>query len=228
MAAAAVLGAGVAAATPAGPRLPMGLTTVDGATQVIVVTAPTALSSTASLRAFALTGGAWHEVLGPVRARVGRHGWSAAARRHEGDGTTPEGNFAIGPTVYGVRPNPGVALRFHRLVPGDYWDENPATGAAYNTFRHSADTNCARNPFGGATECLWREAPAYNYFAVIRFNTPATGPFGSGIFLHVTTGSPTAGCVAIPQSTLLRLLRWMRPGAGARIVLAGPTATSRW
>jgi len=206
----------------------MGLATADGATQVIVVTAPTAASTVATLRAFALSDGAWHAALGPIRARVGRHGWVAAARRREGDAMTPEGIFPIGPTVFGVRPNPGTALRYHRLVPGDYWDENPATGAAYNTFRHSSDTDCAHNPFGGATECLWQEAPDYNHFATIGFNTPAHGPYGSGIFLHVSTGAPTSGCVAIPQSALVRLVRWMRPGAGVRIVLAGPTAMSRW
>jgi L,D-peptidoglycan transpeptidase YkuD (ErfK/YbiS/YcfS/YnhG family) len=215
-------------AASAAPRPPMGLSHVDGARQVIVVTAPSTRSTVGTLRAFALTSAGWRQAFGPIRVRTGRRGWVPAARRREGDGTTPEGIFAIGPTVYGVRPDPGVTLRSRRLVPGDYWDENPTTGAAYNTFRHSANTNCAHNPFGGATECLWREAPDYNYFAVIGFNIPATGAYGSGIFMHVLTGGATAGCVAVTERVLIRILRWLRPGAAPRIVLAGPAARARF
>jgi hypothetical protein len=45
---------------------------------------------------------------------------------------------------------------------------------------------------------------------------------GSGIFLHVSHHSPTAGCVSFPEADLLSVLRWMRPGAR---ILIGPT---RW
>ena len=83
-------------------------------------------------------------VAGPWRARVGRNGLSAHHR--EGDGTTPTGTFGIGPVVYGIDPDPGVACRYHRLVCGDWWDED-ARSPTYNTFRHVA---CgATPPFGG-------------------------------------------------------------------------------
>jgi L,D-peptidoglycan transpeptidase YkuD (ErfK/YbiS/YcfS/YnhG family) len=230
--AAVVLMVGAAAATaasaPPGSRLPMGMSHADGSRQMIVVTAPSARSTVATLRAFALTGGSWRLAFHPIRARVGRHGWIAASRRREGDGTTPEGIFTFGTTLYGTRASPGTAYRFHRLVPGDYWDENPATGVAYNTFRHLTHTNCARNPFGRGSECLWRGSPAYNYLAVINFNTPATGPYGSGIFLHVGLATATSGCVSVAQSELVRILRWLRPAAVPRIVLAGPTSPSRY
>jgi L,D-peptidoglycan transpeptidase YkuD (ErfK/YbiS/YcfS/YnhG family) len=227
-------GAAWAAVTPSlpppspPPSLPMGLTDVYGATQVIVVTAASGRASVATLRAFQDTGGTWAQVVGPVRARVGRKGWSIPGHRREGSGTTPEGIFAIGATMYGIRPNPGVAYRYHRLVPGDYWDENPAMGSRYNTFRHSDTTDCARNPFGGRTECLWRGAPAYDYLAVIGFNSPVTGPWGSGIFLHVGTAAPTSGCVSVSRANLLRILRWLRPSSAPRIILAGPTPLSRY
>jgi L,D-peptidoglycan transpeptidase YkuD (ErfK/YbiS/YcfS/YnhG family) len=213
---------------PPGPVLPAGLSSVAGARQVIVVTAASGRSSVAVLQAFQESGGTWSRVIGPVRARVGRHGWSAPGHRREGAGTTPEGIFRIGSTIYGIRPNPGIAYRYHRLVPGDYWDENPATGARYNTFRHSANANCARNPFGGGSECLWRGAPAYDYLAVIGFNMPADGRWGSGIFLHVGTVAPTSGCVSVSHANLLRILRWLRPSATPRIVLAGSTPLSRY
>jgi L,D-peptidoglycan transpeptidase YkuD (ErfK/YbiS/YcfS/YnhG family) len=42
---------------------------------------------------------------------------------------------------------------------------------------------------------------------------------GSAFFLHVTDGAPTAGCVAIPASRLVPLMRWLTPGTHPRILI---------
>jgi L,D-peptidoglycan transpeptidase YkuD (ErfK/YbiS/YcfS/YnhG family) len=111
--------------------------------------------------------------------------------------------------MYGIEPNPGVRFRYHRLVCGDWWDEDPSS-ATYNTFRHVA---CGlAPPFRGGSEPLWRISPQYRYFAVIQYNaSPVVAGRGSAIFVHVAVGS-TAGCVSLPEPELLRLLRWLRPG----------------
>ncbi|HZQ82728.1 MAG TPA: L,D-transpeptidase family protein [Gaiellaceae bacterium] len=151
-------------------------------------------------------------VAGPWRARVGYRGLSAHHR--EGDGTTPLGTYAIGPTVYGIAPNPGVKLRYHRLTCGDWWDEDPSS-PLYNTFEHVA---CGRQPaFAGDSEALWEATVAYQYFAVIEYNTARIAGRGSGIFLHVETTSATNGCVSLPRADLVRTLRWLRPGARIEI-----------
>jgi L,D-peptidoglycan transpeptidase YkuD (ErfK/YbiS/YcfS/YnhG family) len=209
-------------------RLPMGLTDVYGAKQLIVVTSNSSRSSFATLRAFDDANGVWKQAFGPMLARVGDKGWSPARRRREGDGMTPEGIYTLGTTIYGTNKNPGVAYRFHHLVPGDYWDENPATARKYNTFQHSANTDCAHNPYWGDTECLWLEPIPYAYFAVINFNIPATGPYGSAIFFHVGTVDATAGCVSIAQKSLVRILDWLRRSDAPRMVLAGPTSPARY
>ena len=133
-------------------------------------------------------------VAGPWQARVGYHGLSTHHR--EGDGTTPLGTFTIGPTVYGIAPDPGVKLRYHRLTCGDWWDEDPST-AAYNTFQH---VSCGSSPpFRGGSEALWRATTAYRYFAVVDYNTARVPGRGSAIFLHVDTGSADERlCVAAP------------------------------
>jgi L,D-peptidoglycan transpeptidase YkuD (ErfK/YbiS/YcfS/YnhG family) len=41
---------------------------------------------------------------------------------------------------------------------------------------------------------------------------PAVPGRGSAIFLHVAVGA-TAGCVSLPETELVRLLRWLRPSA---------------
>lgn len=192
-----------------------GLGAARGASQVITVDAPSADSTTATLEYFARHGQCDERVGGPWLASVGRNGLSA--HHHEGDGTTPLGTFTIGPVMYGIDPNPGVAYRYHRLSCGDWWDEDPRSGA-YNRFVH---VGCgARPPFGGASEALWTEAPAYDHFAVIDYNTaPVIAGRGSAIFLHQSTGGPTDGCVSLPAADLDALLSWLRPGADPVIVI---------
>jgi L,D-peptidoglycan transpeptidase YkuD (ErfK/YbiS/YcfS/YnhG family) len=155
-------------------------------------------------------------VLGPWPARVGRSGVSAQKR--EGDGATPAGTFPIGPTVYGLDPDPGVHLRYRRLRCGDWWDEDPAS-PTYNRFRH---VGCGvAPPFGGGSEALWREPVAGRLFAVIEYNAgPVVPGRGSAIFIHPDLGHPTAGCVSLPLPRLERLLRWLRPGARVHIGIA--------
>ena len=177
----------------------------QGAQQLVTVKAPRGATS-AALQLWERRTGCWRRVAGPWTARLGRNGLSAA--KHEGDGTTPTGTFKLSSTVYGIAPDPGVRGRFHRLVCGDWWDEDPDS-STYNTFRHVA---CGGRPaFGGGSEALWTISPQYRYFAVIEYNaSPVTPGRGSAIFLHVAVGA-TAGCVSLPESRLLLVLRWLRP-----------------
>ena len=177
--------------------------------QQVRVAAPSASSTVASLSLYECG----RRVAGPWRARVGYRGLSAHHR--EGDGTTPTGTFALGPVVYGLARDPGVRLRFHRLVCGDWWDEDPRS-PTYNRFRH---VRCGTAPpFRGGSEALWRATVAYRLFAVVQYNVaPVVPGRGSGIFLHVDTGRATNGCVSLPESRLQALLRRLRPGASIRI-----------
>ena len=173
--------------------------------QRIVVTAPSVRSTTASLSLVECG----HRVAGPFRARAGYAGFSA--NRHEGDGTTPLGTFAIGPTLYGLDPDPGGQLAYHRLRCGDWWDGDPAS-PTYNRFRH---VTCGVSPpFAGRSEPLWRSPVAYREFAFIEYNaSPARPGRGSAIFLHDDLGHATNGCLSLPRPRLLALLRRLRPGA---------------
>ena len=178
-----------------------------GSTQLVTVSAPLHATA-ATLSYWTRSGACWRRVGGPWRARLGRTGLTVHKR--EGDGATPVGTFALGGSAYGIAPDPGVRLRYHRLVCGDWWDEDPAS-PAYNTFRHVA---CGATPsFGGASEALWRISPQYRYFVVIDYNAqPRVAGRGSAIFLHVAVGA-TAGCVSLPERQLVRLMRWLRPSA---------------
>jgi L,D-peptidoglycan transpeptidase YkuD (ErfK/YbiS/YcfS/YnhG family) len=186
--------------------------------QVITVEAPSRTSTVALVSLWSRSGSCFIRIAGPWSSAIGRSGLSS--HKVEGDGTTPMGEFTIGPVMYGVAPNPGVAYRYHRIVCGDWWDEAPSS-AMYNHFVHVACGTAP--PFGGDSEALWRVVPQYDYFAVIDYNSsPIVPGRGSAIFIHQTTGVPTAGCVALSARALLTLLRWLRPLEHPVVVIAAP------
>jgi L,D-peptidoglycan transpeptidase YkuD (ErfK/YbiS/YcfS/YnhG family) len=183
-----------------------------GSSQLVTVQAPPQ-ATVGTLSLWVRSGRCWRRVAGPWQARLGRSGLSAHKR--EGDGATPTGTYRFGSTMYGIAADPGVTFAYHRLTCGDWWDEDPRS-PAYNRFVHVA---CGAAPsFGGDSEALWRISPQYRYLAVVDYNArPAVPGRGSAIFLHVSTGRPTAGCISLPEAELVRTLRWLRPGAEIRI-----------
>jgi len=189
------------------------------ARQLIVVSSPTTAPAAPGYLATFTTydraepGSPWKSVFTGWQAETG--GGHLLRVRREGDHATPIGVFGIGLTVYGNKPNPGgLHYRYHRLVCGDWWQEDPLA-PRYNQFLH---VPCGVTPaFGSWSEALWTATVAYPYFAVIKFNMNPTltgpGAPGSGIFLHSWVYGPTEGCVALPESELLEVLRWLRPSA---------------
>jgi L,D-peptidoglycan transpeptidase YkuD (ErfK/YbiS/YcfS/YnhG family) len=197
--------------------------------ELIIVTAPRASSTAGTLAAEVRSapGAPWRRVFGPWPAELGRHGLSA--HRHEGDGTTPLGIFAIAPMLYGNAPQPrGLRERYRRLGCGDWWDEDPLS-PRYNRF---VVVPCGVTPgFAARSEALWTETAVYPYLAVIEFNAHpirrGPGAPGSGIFLHSWEDAPTAGCVAIHRPQLLSLLRWLVPSRRPVIAISVIDAGSR-
>lgn len=50
----------------------------------------------------------------------------------------------------------------------------------------------------------------YHYSIVINYNmNPIVSGKGSAIFLHCINQSYTAGCVAVPEETMLFILQWL-------------------
>jgi L,D-peptidoglycan transpeptidase YkuD (ErfK/YbiS/YcfS/YnhG family) len=189
-----------------------------GANQLLIVHATTPTTSYATVETFDRAGAGWQRRFASMPARVGRLGFSD--HHVEGTPNTPTGTYPIGATMYGIDANPGVRYPYHRLVSGDYWNENSAS-RGYNTFYHGRDP-------GGPSEALWRIHPAYRHFAVINYNTPAVANRGSGIFLHEGTGGPTAGCVSLGHDDLVRVLKWLDPRKSPRVVLSPDQWLSRY
>jgi L,D-peptidoglycan transpeptidase YkuD (ErfK/YbiS/YcfS/YnhG family) len=170
-------------------------------------------------------------------------GWSGlvlAANRRQGSGKTPAGTFGIS-SAFGRKADPGTRLPYVKVDRNDAWTYNPSVPSTYNMFQ-SADKSWSS--YGGYVEHLWSYGSQYDYVAVLDYNLPrgpiTTGPdgirrtqrpantrAGGGIFLHVTNGKVTAGCVAVPAQTMALLLRWLRPSRHPVIVIGTDASIDR-
>ena len=183
--------------------------------QLVVVHAAGSLDTTATLETFDKTADGWKAVQGPVDARLGRSGFSAAHR--EGDGSTPIGLFSISES-FGIKADPGAKLPYRQVGPADWWISDINTPALYNTWQ-TEPVRWDRN----AAEHLIDKGVSYDYVAVLdynRFPAPVVGD-GSAIFLHVTNGKATSGCVAIDETTMRDVTKWLDPKKHPKIVM-GP------
>jgi L,D-peptidoglycan transpeptidase YkuD (ErfK/YbiS/YcfS/YnhG family) len=204
------------APAPPGPLLVEQLANVGDAQQVVIVTSTGWGTSHATLQAFEKDAGTWRAVFPAMPALIGRSGFSA--NRTEGDGTTPTGKYGFG-TMFGQQPNPGVAFPYRRPDAQSVWVGDSAS-PYYNTWQENA-------ALVGEHLASASYSRPYAYAAVINFNVSPVVPHkGSAIFLHVSTGSGTAGCVSIVQSSLLQVLRWLDP-AKAPVIVMGPTSVVR-
>lgn len=203
----------------AGPPLPTRLVGVHDATQVISVISSGYGTTTATVRAFAKRNGRWRQVFGPWSAWIGYAGFAPPGEKREGDGRTPSGSYPFS-FFFGVDPDPGVHYRWRHAFRYDVWDDDPAS-PRYNEW---VDTH--RHPAGRAPEPL-HVVPAYRDVAVIDYNSGRTPGRGSAIFLHVTHHSATNGCVSLPRADVVRLLRWLRPAAHARIIMGTAATVTR-
>jgi L,D-peptidoglycan transpeptidase YkuD (ErfK/YbiS/YcfS/YnhG family) len=208
-------GPAVAAAVPASSAVRPALREPAGRpaiSQLITVTAASRAATYATFRAYQVAGRKRVLVFGTWTARVGYNGIAAPGRKREGDGRTPSGTYGFS-FFFGVSPSPGVAFPYRHAYPYDYWDDDPAS-PRYNEWVDADAVSPGREP-----EPM-HDVPAYDYAAVIAYNTARTPGLGSAIFLHVGTGTATAGCVSLPRSELVKVLRWLRPADSPRISIS--------
>lgn len=214
---------------------PSRLASIGDARQVIVVTAAGWRSTTATLRAYERgRTGTWSVVMEATPAYLGYGGLAPEASRRQGTGTTPAGTFSV-LRSFGRSADPGTRLPYRQVDRDDAWTYNPRVPATYNLFQ-DADVSWAS--YGNYVEMLWSYGRQYDYVAVLDYNLPggevtrdargvrrtsepANTRAGGGIFLHVSKGQPTAGCIAIDRSRMRDLMRWLDPDADP-VLVVGP------
>ena len=188
------------------------LVRAGAAGQVVVVTAPRYGVTTATLTAYQREGSGWRQAFGPWAAHVGTQGVAPPEQKREGDGRTPSGVYGFD-FLFGVAADPGVKLPYRRINSRSIvWDDDPAS-PRYNTWVDLAVQDAGREP-----EPMY-VSPAYDHGAVIAYNPTRIPGLGSAIFLHVSNGGATAGCVSLPAGELVEILRWLDPAQSPRIVI---------
>ena len=168
--------------------------------QAIVVRSDSANGTTARVWLYEYTSGAWRAKYGPWRAVIGKNGMGKTA---EGDGKSPVGAFLLG-TAFGTLNKPtGMTYNYRKLDSADRWVDAATT--YYNRWVRGGTAVC------GAGENLSRISPQYRYAVAVRYNDQAKSKGGSAIFLHVwkSQTTATAGCTAMSEENMLRLLRWL-------------------
>jgi L,D-peptidoglycan transpeptidase YkuD (ErfK/YbiS/YcfS/YnhG family) len=146
-----------------------------------------------------------------IPVALGRGG--ILANKREGDGGTPRGSYY--PLQVWWRadryPRPQTFLPSRPIRPEDAWCEDP-TDRHYN--------QPIRLVRGQPGDRLTRDDHLYDFIVEIDHNAaPRIAGRGSAVFLHLarTNFSPTAGCVSMTKSSMLRLLR--RLGPHTRIII---------
>ena len=176
--------------------------------QWIVFGVPAANATTGTLTAFQRVGQQWKVVLGPTPAKVGELGVGAPA---DGVHRTPVGTFTFD-QAFGRQPNPGTKMPYFQATDQDWWDED-AGSPTYNTLVRGSGSPSS------IAENLYDSGPVYDYAVNIAVNPQRIPGRVAGIFLHVTDGNPTWGCVAIGRDEMRSVLNWLDPSASPQITI---------
>jgi L,D-peptidoglycan transpeptidase YkuD (ErfK/YbiS/YcfS/YnhG family) len=172
--------------------------------QVVEVVGAGADSPTSHVVLYQHTAAGWQA--GPTwPARNGLDGWSAD--HHNGDLRTPSGVYGI-TDAGGLLADPGTRLTYDRshvfTVSGTGFDGESLAGA----FDYVIAVNYNRK--AGVSPNDW--------------TMPLGAARGGHIWFHVDHGGPTHGCVSLPESDMITLLRTLDPAAHPVAVL-GDAAT---
>jgi L,D-peptidoglycan transpeptidase YkuD (ErfK/YbiS/YcfS/YnhG family) len=192
--------------------------TPGNATQLITVKSS---GSRATVTTWAKSASGWHVVAGPWAGRVGSHGVVPGSSRRQGTNTTPGGTFTM-TEAFGIAADPGTALPYLHVGNDDWWVEDN-NSMYYNSHRRGTqggfNMSLPESDVNGSERLITHTA-TYGYAVVVNFNrSPAVRYRGAGIFLHVNGAGATAGCISVPRSAMVTVLRWLRPGAHPRIAI---------
>lgn len=155
----------------------------------------------------------WEPAFEPLDAVIGRNGFADCGGKKEGDGKTPSGIYSM-KTTFGYGRTMATKMSYRQILADDIWVDDPHAND-YNRWTKMGKTQAA------SYEIMKRDDDLYKYGIVIEYNTdPVIKGKGSAIFLHIWRGknSPTAGCVAVSEKDLIKIIGWLDPGAAPLII----------
>jgi L,D-peptidoglycan transpeptidase YkuD (ErfK/YbiS/YcfS/YnhG family) len=194
--------------------------------RLLIVIAKDMDAKTAVVRAYERSSidGDWKKASGPKSASLGRHGlgwgWDQSALaaegepvKHEGDGRTPAGVFAIG-HAFGFAAN-GPGADYMRLQNGKTYCVDDVRSDHYNKIvpKSEAGEGISGEDMGSI--------PLYRRGLLLSFPTNRDKRGGSCIFLHVwrAPASPTSGCVALREDDIAEIQTWASKESALAVIL---------
>ena len=163
--------------------------------------------------------GVWQQIFSTSSGRIGYNGLGKTA---EGDGKTPRGVYSLG-QVFGIQPDPGSSQPYLQVDSSHYW-VGDSSSPYYNQMVSTRDVSLSSEA-KRLSEHIVDYGAVYNYCVEIKYNASGTPHAGSAIFLHCLGRGSTGGCVAIPQSDLLTVIRRLHGNAKIVIGTAADIAT---
>lgn len=196
----------LASAPPSLAESPWFQSNVGNATQVLSVVSTG--GSTAKMDVWQRDANGWQPVGTAIPVHVGANGM--VPQSHDGEMATPMGIFSLD-FAFGTQPSPGGGLQYVQVT-RDYWWDGDMNSPTYNTMQVCKKADCAfdTNPASG-TENLY--IPQYAHAVVMGVNKARVPGNGGAFFVHTTDGGATAGCVSLDDETLVKIIRWLQPGA---------------
>jgi L,D-peptidoglycan transpeptidase YkuD (ErfK/YbiS/YcfS/YnhG family) len=155
----------------------------------------------------------WKIKFEPMMASIGRNGFALPGKKLEGDGKSPTGLYLLG-QLFSYENIVKTSLPFIQTFEDDKWIDDPKH-QDYNTYIKG-------NTTATSFEHLRLSGIYYKYCTVIEYNThPVEKGKGSAIFFHVADEkySPTAGCVAILETDMDKILSWLKPNFNRAILM---------
>lgn len=143
-------------------------------------------------------GGIWKETVS-THAYIGKNG---LGKTREGDGKTPTGRYHF-TEAFGILGDPGSNIKYTQVNENHYW-VGDSNSPKYNKMVNINEYNSFNKK---ESEHLVDYAQGYRYCLNLSYNEEGTPKKGSAIFLHCDTEKGyTAGCIAVPESTMKEIL----------------------
>lgn len=195
---------------------------ITESSQVLVITNNCSASSLVDIFSLEKKNNRWKQLQPPLSGVIGRNGFAGPGEKREGDGKTPSGIFPL-KTTFGYQETIRTKMPYRRALPDDLWIDDVNTDD-YNHWAKKEETKAS------SFEYLRREDNLYKYGIIIEYNTsPVVKGYGSAIFMHVwkDENTSTAGCVAISEDDIVKILGWLDPQASPLVILGTQNSIER-
>lgn len=189
----------VFAQTNKSPEWVSSLKAAQNSTQLVIVSGMRGSNARFSFHEKDSDSSEWCEIIS-CPAYIGKKGWG---KTHEGDQKTPQGIYKF-TMAFGINDDPGCPMGYTKVDESHYWCGD-VNSEHYNKFISTDNFNDFDMD---NSEHIIDYDVAYKYCLNINYNEECKPGAGSAIFLHCQTKNKfTAGCVAIPESVMIEVLK---------------------